>query len=162
MPPHWFKYEWIWKKSRKTGFLNAKKQPLRNHESVLVFYNKQPVYNPQGVIAVNQMKKRGNSKDSVGTNYRPAGNEYFQETGNYPSSVLEIPNDRPLHPTAKPVALLEYLIKTYTNEGDLVLDNVAGSGTTGVAARNTNRNYLLIEREQKYYDIILERLNAVV
>lgn len=154
-----FKYEWIWQKSYITGVLNAKKQPVRNHESILVFYKKQPVYKPQGVKVVNKMTRQGTA--SINYDKRPENTEYFQEIGNYPRSVQLISSkgeSSKLHPTQKPVALFEYLIRTYTNEGDTVLDNCAGSGTTGVACINTNRHYILIEKEQKYYDICKERI----
>lgn len=119
----WFKYNWIWKKSTKTNFLNAKKQPLRQHEQVLIFYEKQPIYNPQGLRKVNKFTKQGKlDTRNYGVQDRSAGG-YFQEDGNYPSDILEI-NSQPSrgikHPTQKPVALFEYLINTYTNKGDLV------------------------------------------
>jgi site-specific DNA-methyltransferase (adenine-specific) len=155
-----FKYEWIWEKGGGSGYLNAKKQPLRNHESISVFYDKQCVYNPQLVQGNPYKKIQVNSKPCM--NY---GNHKVIDTINksglrYPKTVISIPNSNhnSKHPTQKPVALFEYLIKTYTNEGDTVLDCCAGSGTTGVACKNLNRNYILIEKEQKYYDIIKERL----
>jgi site-specific DNA-methyltransferase (adenine-specific) len=154
-----FKYEWIWFKSLKTNFLNAKIQPLRQHEVVLVFGN--GVYNPQGVVRVDKFTKQGKTETpNYGANDRSAG--YYQEIGSYPTSVLQIPSEgKKQHPTQKPVALFEYLIKTYTNEGDTVLDNCAGSGTTGVACVNTNRKYILMEKEPKYVDIIKKRLGVL-
>lgn len=156
-----FKYNWIWKKSTKTNFLNAKKQPLRQHEQVLIFYKSQPTYNPQGLKQVNKFTKQGKTET---TNYgqqdrRDGG--YFQENGGYPSDILEIKSQSTrniVHPTQKPVELFEYFIKTYTNEGDLVLDNCAGSFTTAVAAINTKRNWICIEKEANYCEIGQKRI----
>lgn len=149
-----FKYQWFWKK-RPVNFLNAKKQPLRNIEDVIVFCNGKTPYNPQGLIANRRINKRSNSTETNGIH----GKENISEFSNYPTQVLEIINgERGLHPTQKPVELFEYLIKTYTNEGDLVLDNCAGSGTTGIACLNTKRDYLMIEKEEKYYNTIGERI----
>lgn len=156
-----FKYNWIWKKSTKTNFLNAKKQPLRQHEQVLIFYKNQPVYNPQGLTKVNKFTKQGKTETmNYGGQDRSAGG-YFQENGGYPSDILEIKSQSTKnikHPTQKPVELMEYFIKTYTNENDLILDNCAGSGSTLVAAKNLNRQFIGIEKEKEYYDICLERL----
>lgn len=158
------KYEWIWEKSRPSGHLNAKKMPLKNHENVLVFYKKLPVYNPQFTIGSPNHIKEGHIRKSNATNNNYG---YFKNTvqisteQKYPKSIQCFKQQDPnkiLHPTQKPVALFEYLIKTYTNEGDLVLDNCAGSGTTAIACLNTNRNYILMEKEQKYFDIINERV----
>jgi len=155
-----FKYEWIWQKDNGTGFLNSKKQPLRNNESVLVFYRKQPTYNPQMREGTPYQCKTGATKSS---NY---GQQVDVHTAcldglRYPLTVIKFIRDKQkIHPTQKPLALFEYLIKTYTNEGDLVLDNCAGSGTTGVACKNLNRNYILIEKEPEYIDIINKRLKG--
>ena len=149
-----FKYCWYWKK-RPVNFLNAKRQPMRNIEDILVFGGS--VYNPQGLVAQKRINKRSNSTQTNGVH----GLQNVSEFTNYPTQVLEMTGERGLHPTQKPVALFEYLIRTYTNEGDTVLDNCAGSGTTGVACRNTGRNYILIEKEKVYYDIIKERLNEI-
>lgn len=157
--PKMFKYEWIWQKSYITNVLNAKKQPVRNHEQILVFYKKQPTYNPQGVEEVNRMTRQGTSSTNYGK--RKENNEYFQEKGNYPRSVLFVSSKgegKKLHPTQKPVKLFEYLIKTYTNEGDTVLDNCLGSGTTAVACINTGRNFIGIEIEEEYCKIANERI----
>lgn len=149
------KYEWIWRKPSGTGHLNAKKMPMKNHENVLVFYKKLPTYNPQMTVGKPYTQKSGRAS----SNYNPQTSVVTVNAGNrYPLSVLEFATNKSLHPTQKPVALFEYLIKTYTNEGDLVLDNVAGSGTTGVAALNTNRNYILMEKEPEYVEIIKQRL----
>lgn len=153
------KYEWIWRKSRATGHLNAKIQPMKDHENVLVFYDKLPTYNAQGLVRIDRVKKQG--RDTT-TNYGSVRDgEYLQEFTNYPRSVLDIPSvGKTVHPTQKPVALMEYLIKTYTNEGETVLDNCMGSGTTGVACVNTGRNFIGIEREDKYFEIAQQRINT--
>lgn len=157
--PKMFKYEWIWEKSYITNVLNAKKQPVRNHEQILVFYKKQPTYNPQGVEIVNKLTRQGTSSTNYGT--RSENNEYHQEKGNYPRSVQFISSKgegKKVHPTQKPVKLFEYLIKTYTNEGETVLDNCIGSGTTAIACINTNRNFIGIEQEWDYCEIANKRI----
>lgn len=153
-----FKYEWVWVKSKITGVLNAKRMPVRKHEHILVFStNGLPNYFPQGMKEVNEIIKQGGNSDNYGQRNKK---EYVKQFSGCPRDVLEIPSEgKTIHPTQKPVALFEYLIKTYTNEGDLVLDNCAGSGTTGVACKNTGRNYILIEKEQEYIDIINKRLS---
>lgn len=153
------KYEWIWQKSQGTGYLNAKKAPLKNHENILVFYKKMPKYNLQIIGSEKRIVKR-NGKRSTTTNY---GNhielKLSEYNGKYPMTIIKFNRDKDkLHPTQKPVALFEYLIKTYTNEGDIVLDNCMGSGTTAIACMNTNRNYIGFELDKGYYDIILERI----
>lgn len=156
-----YRYDWIWDKIKGTGFLNARKQPMRNHENILVFYKKHGVYNPQ-MTTGHKRKQSYRSKTLQTEVYGKMTNDYtYDSTNRYPRSIQPFSTDTQnssLHPTQKPVALFEYLIKTYTNEGDLVLDNCAGSGTTGIACINTNRKYILIEKEQKYYDIINERM----
>ncbi len=156
------KYEWIWRKSNPTGHLNAKKAPLKSHENVLVFYVSQPTYNPQGLVRkpVPTIRKGGNN----GTNYDKSDKDALQEFEGYPRSVLDIPSEgKTVHPTQKPVALMEYLIRTYTNEGDTVLDNTMGSGTTGVACMNTGRKFIGIERDPEYFSVARARiLDAVV
>jgi len=150
-----FKYCWYWKKNRATGVLNAKKQPLRNIEEVCVFRVKK--YKPQGLVEYNKPSRNG-KKDSP--NYgKGKTNSYTQKWTNYPTQLLMFDSvQRVVHPTQKPTELFEYLIKTYTNEGDIILDNVAGSGTTGEACVNLNRDFILIEKELNYYEIIKERL----
>lgn len=154
-----FKYEWIWRKSKGAGFLNSKNAPIKMHENVLVFSKgttanrsdrKMPYY-PQNLVRVDKVRKQPEICESVGT--RPSRkNEYVQEFTGYPSTILDFPNDgSKLHPTQKPVALFEYLIKTYTNEGETVLDNTSGSGTTAVAAHRTGRRSICIERDLGYY-----------
>ena len=147
-----FKYCWYWKK-RPVNFLNAKKQPLRNIEDIVVFGGK--LYKPQDLIFKPRINKRSNSTETNGKH----GKDNFSEFTNYPTQLLEITNgERGLHPTQKPIELMEYLIKTYTNEGDLVLDNACGSGSTLVAAKNTKRNYIGIEMDEKFFNISKNRL----
>lgn len=153
----WFKYEWAWVKNNPTGHLNAKRRPMRIKEDILIFgKGKNIKYYPQGLVPFNKNVRRGHNGD----NYGKSGTENFQEFTNYPLNVLSFDKDKDkLHPTQKPVKLFEYLIKTYTREGDLVLDNCAGSGTTGIACKNLNRNFILIEQDEKYYEIIKQRLS---
>lgn len=163
--PKLFKYQWVWAKSRVTGVLNAKKQPLRCHEDVLVFYRAQPTYNPQGTEACVKRAHTGRTAKGSSTNYGAItptedGN-YDQTTTGYPRSVLSIPSEgKTIHPTQKPVALMEYLIRTYTNAGDLVLDNTMGSGTTGVAAIRAGRRFIGCELSDEYADIAEGRILA--
>lgn len=156
------RYEWIWRKNKATGFLNSKKMPLKEHENILVFYKKLPIYNPQGLIKkVIPTINKGNRgiMGSTGTNYGKANKDAIQEYENYPKDILDFNVVmKPIHPTQKPVELLEYLIKTYTNEGEVVLDNCMGSGSTGVACLNTNRKFIGIELDNKYFDIAKERI----
>lgn len=160
--PEWFKYEWIWEKEYGTGFLNAKKQPLRSHEQVLVFYQSQCTYNPQMTEGKPYSCKQGGH----GTNYNDRGAETKEvitvNTGTrYPKTVLQMGRDSSkIHPTQKPVALMEYMIRTYTKEGDTVLDNCMGSGSTGVSCANTGRNFIGIEKDPKYFQIAKERIEA--
>lgn len=155
-----FKYAWSWVKTNCTGFANAKKQPLRQFEDVLVFYRRQPTYNPQGVTVLEKPKMRTKLTGEVmgRTGFRDG---YVQTETNYPKNVLHIPSERGSHPTQKPVALMEYLIRTYTNPGDVVLDNCMGSGTTGVACINTGRTFWGIEKDPEYFRIASERLQKV-
>ncbi len=157
-----YKYDWVWDKIKGTGFLNAKKQPMRNHETVSVFYKNQCTYNPQKTSG-HVHKKTFRSKDLQTDVYGDMNKDYhYSSTDRYPRSIQVFSTDTQnssLHPTQKPVALCEYLINTYTNEGQLVLDNCAGSGTTGVACINTKRDFILIEKEKKYFDISENRIN---
>ena len=146
-----YKYDWIWKK-RAVNFLNAKKQPLREVENILVFNSL--VYNPQGLIYSPKVNKRSNSTETNGAH----GLSNLSEYTNYPKNILEFKNERGLHPTQKPVALLEYLIKTYTQDGETVLDFTMGSGSTGVACVNINRNFIGIERDDEYFEIADKRI----
>lgn len=155
-----FRYEIIWEKPSATGFLNAKKQPLRAHENILVFYKSQPTYNPQKTFG--HERKTAKRKDIGSEHYGKQVNiKSYDSTERYPRSVQVFSSDKQkqaLHPTQKPVALCEYLIRTYTNEGETVLDNTMGSGTTGVACVNTGRSFIGIEQEKKYFDIAQERI----
>jgi len=154
------KYEWIWKKESGTGFLNAKKAPLKDHENVLVFYDKTPTYNPQMRTGFKPyVCKQGH----VGSNYGKVNPQNITESNGdrYPLTVIEFQRDKnKIHPTQKPLALMEYLVKTYTNEGDTVLDNCMGSGTTGVACKNLNRKFIGIEQDPTYFQIAKERING--
>lgn len=155
------KYEWIWEKTESTGFLNAKKMPLKRHENILVFYKKMPTYNPRFTKGTPYSYQKdgissGNYGDSKGTN------KIINEGKRYPVSIITFKKDKGLHPTQKPVALCEYLIKTYTNEGELVLDNCMGSGSTIVACLNTDRNFIGIEKELKYFEIAKKRIESVM
>jgi site-specific DNA-methyltransferase (adenine-specific) len=150
-----FRYEWIWVKSKITGVLNAKKMPLRKHEQILVFGSAR-TYNPQGLVQYNRITKQGGNSANYGSR---SSDDYVQEFTGYPRDVLQIPSEgKTAHPTQKPVALMEYLIRTYTNEGETVLDNTMGSGTTGVACVRTNRNFIGIEMDEKYFEIAKKRI----
>jgi len=154
----WFKYEWVWVKTKITGVLNAKKMPVRQHEQILVFGSGKLNYFPQGLTPKGTITTQGGCSDNYG--YRQTS-AYVQEFSGYPRDVLNFASmGKTDHPTQKPVPLFEYLIKTYTNEGALVLDNCAGSGTTAIAALNTNRNYILIEKEEKYIEVINKRIGG--
>lgn len=157
-----FRYEWIWKKTMSTGFLNAKKMPLKQHENIVVFYKNLPLYNPQ---MREGFQPYSTARGSKNTNYGKFDNTYISSSNGdrYPVDVIEFKHDKEkLHPTQKPVALLEYLIKTYTNENDIVLDNCMGSGTTGVACKKLNRNFIGIELDENYFNIAKERINNTV
>ena len=152
-----FKYEWIWQKDNGTGFLNAKKMPLKIHENILVFYKKLPLYNPQMRTGFKPYKcKQGRHS----TNYGAYEQGHITESNGerYPIDIIKFKKDSGLHPTQKPVELLEYLIKTYTNENETVLDNCMGSGSTGVACINTNRDFIGYELNEEYFNIAQNRL----
>lgn len=158
-----WRYNLIWEKTTPTGFLNAKRMPLRIHEDICVFYKALPTYNPIKTTGnkrkTSTAEHKRNCKNT--TNYGEHGLITYDSTERYPKSVLKFANDKQksaLHPTQKPVALCEYLIKTYTNEGDIVLDNCIGSGTTAVAAINTGRQYIGFELDKGYYDIACKRI----
>jgi len=158
-----YKYDWVWEKSKATNFLNAKKQPLRAKENISVFYKKQPFYNPQMSKgeAYNKGIRKKQSKDDVYGNYNQS--EGRSEGARYPRDVMYFKTaeseGKTFHKTQKPVALMEYLIKTYTNENETVLDFTMGSGSTGVAAKNTNRNFIGIEMDDNYFKIATDRIN---
>ncbi len=163
----WLRYSWYWRKSRATGHLNAKKMPMKDIEDVLVFYPTQPTFNPQDLVFSPRKVKNSASHIARGVTSEACATvtggikveEYEQQFTNYPRQVLDFSSEgATIHPTQKPVALFEYLIKTYSNEGETVLDNCAGSGTTGIACLNTNRNFILIEKDLTYYEIAKKRL----
>lgn len=152
-----FKYDWIWEKSNPTNFLNAKKMPMRIFEDVLVFANGLTIYNPQGLKECNIDVKRTTEWST--DNYGKHGKEYKQTSTNYPKNIIKIQSEQAtIHPTQKPVGLFEYLIRTYTNEGDLVFDGFGGSGTTAIAAHRSDRKFIVIEREEKYFALATKRL----
>jgi len=162
----WFKYNYIWIKTQAANFQLAKKMPLKKHEDVCIFYGKTPLYQPQMTKGVPVKKRIGQNKyqDRKSDMYlssKPSNLENVISDMYYPTTILQYPSEsrnKSLHPTQKPVELTEFLIKTYTREGETVLDNCAGSGTVGVACKNTNRNFILIEKEEKYFNIIKQRL----
>lgn len=163
----WLRYSWTWVKSRPTGHMNAKRMPLKNVEDVLVFYREQPTYNPQGTEPCNVVQKNTAGRvrrSATATNGGAlALADYVQDATGYPRQVLEfrsVHNVGALHPTQKPVELMEYLIRTYTNEGDTVLDNCMGSGTTGVAALKCGRKFQGIERDPAYFEIAKNRIGV--
>ena len=158
--PKMFKYEWIWNKTRPTGSMLAKKRPLKEHESILVFYKKQPTYNPQ-MTKVKKIVEKERVVNKGEVNGNVSLKRKFDNGGlAYPRSiqVFANPNHNSLHPTQKTVSLFEYLIKTYTNEGETVLDNCMGSGTTAIACMNTERNFIGFELDETYYEKSLERI----
>jgi site-specific DNA-methyltransferase (adenine-specific) len=163
-----FKYTWVWNKVKPGNFLTAKLKPMQNHEDIVVFSKANTANcNKNNMLYIPQLEKRDKArkykKEADSDIYARKNTTSIEYTTDfkYPKSILEISNanqKNKLHPTQKPIELFEYLIKTYTNEGDLVLDNTAGSGTTAIACLNTNRQFIVMEKEQKYYDIILKRV----
>ena len=154
-----FKQPLIWDKVNSDNPMQAKKRHLNTTEDISVFYKSQCTYNPQGLLRSNIKKggKQGIMIDSSGI----VRDKYIQENTNYPKNILKFPIERKaVHQTQKPVALLEYLIKTYTNEGETVLDNTMGSGSTGVACKNTNRDFIGIEMSEQYFNIAQKRING--
>lgn len=168
----WFKYDWKWRKNRPVGFVNAKLKPLKAYEDIIVFSNGKTanknknnmLYNPQGLVKCDRPGTKTGNKHGQNSYYRPSQDKgYKQEWTNYPIDVLEVTeteSGKKVHPTQKPVPLMEYLIKTYTNEGDTVLDFTMGSGTTGVAAIEIKRNFIGIELDDTYFSIAKERIEA--
>lgn len=164
--PKWFRHEWVWEKNKASGHLNAKRRPMRAHEDVLVFSEKAFKYNPQ----MTEGHKPGNYAKRVG--YSPCygaqvSTEYGGATVRYPRTVQKfdiLNNDSPekTHPTQKPVALMEYLIRTYSNEGDTVMDNCMGSGTTGVACANTGRDFIGMEKYPIYFAAAKARIESAM
>jgi site-specific DNA-methyltransferase (adenine-specific) len=160
--PKWFRYEWIWQKTMPTQFLDAKRKPLKKHESILVFGKQAPVYYPQMRPGKPYQKKRKVVQAPTYNNVRAFDTVNTGER--YPVSVIEVPNGnyKSKHSTQKPVALMEYLIKTYTLEGETVLDNCMGSGTTCVACVNTGRDFIGIEKDPGYFEIAQSRIIAAM
>lgn len=160
-----YRYDWIWNKTRGTNFQNAKINPMKSHESISIFYNKKPLYNPQYWYSTPYRTKerlRTNIIEGIGDGINSNCSSTVSEDGRrYPLSIIEFKRDlSKYHTTQKPVDLLEYLIKTYTNEGELVLDFTMGSGSTGVAAMNLNRNFIGIELDKTYFDIAENRIGV--
>lgn len=165
----WLRYEWIWEKTQASGFLNAKKMPMKAHENILVFYSSLPTFNilkTTGHKPVNTYTKRAKVQNKTEV-YGKVNKDISGggETERFPRSVQLFSSDKQknklngtIHPTQKPLALCEYLIKTYSNEGDLILDNCMGSGTTCLAAKNLGRQFIGIEKEEKYYNIAHKRI----
>jgi len=158
-----FKYDLIWDKKLSSGFLNAKRMPLRRHEQILCFYKKLPTYNPE-MVTRGKVRKKGITTETGKhtSNYGKFENSVVENNEYYPTSIIEISNanrNAKEHPTEKPIELMEYLIKTYTNEGDTVLDNAMGSGTTNLACLKLNRKSIGIEKEKQYYDVAVRRLS---
>ena len=171
-----YKYDWVWKKTRyNSGFAHAKNSPLKKHENISVFSlgkiahksqsENRMEYYPQGLKKCKTIRKKPKQYREEEVSFgkkRPSHRDTIQEFTNYPQSILEFDlkqKGRPLHPTQKPVELMEYLIKTYTNENETVLDFTMGSGSTGVACKNLNRNFIGIEQDEKYFKIASERIN---
>lgn len=155
-----FRYDLVWEKTSPVGFANSHRQPLRSHEQILVFYKRQPTYNPQGLVKLEKpIVRRGGRGGSV---YRSMSGESVQQYTNYPRSVLHFHNraERRYHPTQKPVALLEYLICTYTDPGELVVDNCIGGGSTAVACLNTGRRCIGFEKDGAIYETARQRVMA--
>ncbi len=162
-----FKYCWVWEKSQSTGFLNAWKMPLRAHEDIVVFYKNPPAYIPlltdKPAANIRPITSQTKESDCYGVYKLGKENRKCPANKSMPKSVIRFNNSQDrLHPTGKPVPLMEYLIKTYTNEGETVLDFTMGSGTTGVAAKNLNRKFIGIELDENYFNIAKERINKHV
>ena len=160
-----YKYDWIWEKEQGKNFQHCKRMPLKKTEYINIFYNKQPLYNPQGLIKLEKPIIKSNK--GKGGNLGHLSSEkkrktYEQWYTNYPSNILKFNADRGLHPTQKPVSLLEYLIKTYTNENELVLDFTMGSGSCGIASINTNRKFIGIELDENYFNTAKERIENAI
>jgi len=156
------RYEWIWEKPQGTNPMSAKIMPLKSHENILVFYRKKPTYNPQMWYSTPYS---GFSSDTakIGEVYGSGQSKHRDnpDGSRYPKTIIKCKQEKGLHPTQKPVELMEYLIKTYTNEGDVVLDNTMGSGTTGVAAKNLDRSFIGIEKDAEYFKVAKERIENI-
>jgi len=158
-----FRYSLVWEKSKSTGYLNSKKMPMRSHEDILIFYKSLPTYNPQKTIGLPYDKGKANRPTEV---YREQKGEIHVKNKDglrFPRSIQYFKTaeseGKVFHPTQKPISLFEWLIKTYSNENDLILDNCMGSGTTAIASIKTNRNYIGIENDENYFNISIERIN---
>lgn len=155
----WLRYSWVWEKNRPTNHLNAKKQPMTGYEDILVFYRQQPTYNPQGLVPFRKKMKnshvdmtRGKGAESSTVSGFSKGRDYYQEWTNYPRGILPFDVVRnPIHPTEKPVPLLEYLVRTYTNAGDVVVDCCVGSGATVEACLNAGRRFYAFEQDEQHF-----------
>lgn len=173
-----YKYRWVWIKKNSTNFVHAKNKPMTKSEDILVFSkgamghksqlgDRRMIYNPQGIIPVNKIRKNGKANfTNTLAGKRPSHkDEFIVEYTNYPTDILmaypEVIPQLKQHPNEKPIKLLEFLIKTYSNEGDTVLDNCMGSGTCGVACKNTNRDFIGIEKEEDYYEIAKGRIECL-
>lgn len=172
-----YKYRWVWIKNNTTNFVHAKNRPLTKSEDILVFSKgsmghksllggARMTYNPQGLIPCHKKIKAGKSRFGTVAGVRPSHKDEFErEYTNYPTDILtdfpEVSSTKKLHTNEKPIPLLEYLIKTYTNDNETVLDNCMGSGTTGIACVNTNRNFIGIEKDEKYFKIAKDRIENV-
>lgn len=159
-----FRYQFVWDKGYSTGFANANKMPLKKHEDICVFYKKLPTYNPQGLKEIEPKKKsrkKGGAGEVMGVN-GVEGKTYYQKATNYPTTIISTKKEKVFHPTGKAVSILEYLIKTYTQEGETVLDFTMGSGSTGVACVNTNRNFIGIELDDNYFNTAEDRINKAM
>jgi site-specific DNA-methyltransferase (adenine-specific) len=155
----YLRYEWIWEKPQGTNPMNAKVMPLKSHENILVFYKKKPIYNPQMWYSTPYSGFSSESK-KIGEVYGSAKSKHRDnpDGSRYPKTVLKFKQEKKYHPTQKPVDLMKYLIKTYTDVGHVILDNTMGSGTTGVAAVRCSRDFIGIELEKKYFDIAQKRI----
>lgn len=159
--PKWYRYDWYWTKNNATGFLNANRMPLKRVETISIFYPKLPLYNPQKEIGYKPYTSMTGSKTKSYGKFKRI--KTVNDGSRYPTNVLTFNKvSKTIHPTQKPVDLLEYLIKTYTNEGMTVLDNTMGSGSTGVACKNLNRNFIGIEKDPDYFKLAKERLDGNV
>lgn len=160
-----YRYDWVWDKVKGVGFLNAKRQPMRNHEMILVFYKRPGTYNPQKTVG-HELRRSYRSRELQTEVYGEMKKDYtYKSSERYPRSIQAFPTDTQnssLHPTQKPVALCEYLVKTYTNPGEVVLDNCMGSGTTAVACLRTGRNYIGFELDEGYHAIAQQRITEEV
>lgn len=154
-----FRYDWVWHKTAPVNFINSAKMPLRNHELILVFYKKHGTYNPQGLIKLENVKKVKKTNRAGGA-YAGCDKPFTQTHTNYPKTVIKFAkgSNGKLHPTQKPIDLFKYLILTYSNKGDTVLDNYMGSGTTAIASIETERNFIGYELTEEYYKIATERV----